>query len=154
MIEAAIPGMTFRYPFAGTIMVVELIRSEVDANPVKLKPSVGVLSRVAGYVLKACVPVLVKMMCDEVSSVATGSQGKGFHPLGQSHRIALLKQSSEIGDESVKFMGVTLGADGSLFITNGHSEALSSVNEYLHFDGESVRSRVTEVPYPGKETVQ
>ncbi|XZE18775.1 hypothetical protein SH449x_004078 [Pirellulaceae bacterium SH449] len=100
-----------------TVVIVELIRSDIDNDPVRLKPGVGLRSRIAQHILRWVVPKLAKMVGHQVTGIPTASHGESVEMATQSFRVALLNQSSELGGDFVQFCYVTLHDDGGLYIT-------------------------------------
>lgn len=100
-----------------SVVIVELIRSDVDDKPVRLKPGMGIRSRIAQYVLRWVVPKLAKMVGQQVAGVPAATFGDSGKVSAQSFRVALLNQSSETGGDFVQFCYVTLHDDGGLYIT-------------------------------------
>lgn len=100
-----------------SVVIVELIRSDVDNDPVRLKPGVGLRSRIAQYVLRWVIPKLAKMVGHEIACVPAATEGEAVKVSAQSFRVALLNQSAELGGDFVQFCYVTLHDDGGLYIT-------------------------------------
>jgi hypothetical protein len=100
-----------------SVVIVELIRSDVDNKPVRLKPCVGLRSRIAQYILRWVVPKLAKMVGHQVACVPAATYGEAVKVSAQSFRVALINQSSETGGDFVQFCYVTLHDDGGLYIT-------------------------------------
>lgn len=102
---------------AGQVVVIELINSDVDARPLRLKPRMGFAAALAGYCLKILVPMLAKVFAEKQDGIATGTKRELPERDWQSFRVAIYYPPTEVESETVQVAWVVFQDDGSIGFT-------------------------------------
>lgn len=100
-----------------SVVIVELINSEIDTYPKRLQPGMGCRAAFAYYALRFVVSVLAKILCDKVNTVSTSADRKRGERDWQSFRIALVQQDPKFQCESLQAAWITVHDDGRFGFT-------------------------------------
>lgn len=102
-------------------VVLELISGDVDDLAAQFKPRMGVLARIAQYVLRAAIALIVKILSKKQRGVPASPVGEVLQLGQKTVRLTLFNRGSKGDGEPIYLVAlIVCEVTGNLFIRRGH----------------------------------